>query len=82
DFRTVMKELEAFSPRLIKRHQILAANKIDLLGGDKSSLEKVRKMADREGLPFFAISALKEEGIRRLVNELAKTLEELQEKSK
>jgi len=81
DFRTVMKELEAFSPQLVKRNQILAANKIDLLGEDKSGLEKVKKMADREGLPFFAISALKEEGIRRLVNELARTLEGLQEKS-
>jgi len=82
DFKTVVKELEAFSPQLIKRQQILAANKIDLLGEDKSSLEKVKRMADREEIPFFAISALKEEGIRRLVNELAKTLEELEEKSK
>ncbi len=81
DFKTVMKELEAFSPQLVKRHQILAANKIDLLGEDKSGLEKVKRMADSEGLPFFAISALKEEGIRRLVNELARTLETLQEKS-
>jgi len=81
DFKTVIKELEAFSPQLVKRNQILAANKIDLLGEDKSGLEKVKKMADREGLPFFAISALKEEGIRRLVNELARTLEGLQEKS-
>jgi GTP-binding protein len=82
DFKTVVKELEAFSPQLIKRQQIMAANKIDLLGEDKSSLEKVKRMAAREEIPFFAISALKEEGIRRLVNELAKTLEELEEKSK
>ena len=81
DFKTVIKELEAFNPRLIKRHQILAANKIDLLGEDKSGLEKVKKMAAREGLPFFAISAIKEEGLRRLVNELARTLEGLQGKS-
>lgn len=81
DFKTVMKELEAFSPRLTQRQQILAANKIDLLGGDKRSLEKVKRIADREGFPFFAISALKEEGIRSLVNELAKTLEELERRS-
>ena len=81
DFKTVMKELEAFSPRLTQRRQILAANKIDLLGEDKNSLEKAKRMADREGIPFFAISALKEEGIKGLVNELAKTLEKLEEKS-
>ncbi|GAH19003.1 unnamed protein product, partial [marine sediment metagenome] len=72
DFRAVMKELEAFSPRLVKRHQILAANKIDLLGTKERGLSEVRKLARREGLPFFAISALKEEGLKKLVNSTSK----------
>jgi GTP-binding protein len=80
DFRAVMKELEAFSPRLVKRHQVLAANKIDLLGEKKGRLSEVRKLAHREGLPFFAISALKEEGLKTLVGALSKTLDLLREK--
>ncbi len=79
DFRAVMKELEAFSPRLVKRHQILAANKIDLLGMKERGLSEVRKLARREGLPFFAISALKEEGLKKLVNSTSKALDLLGE---
>jgi GTP-binding protein len=79
DFRAVMKELEAFSPRLAKRHQILAANKIDLLGTKERGLSEVRKLARKEGLPFFAISALKEEGLKKLVNSTSRALDLLGE---
>jgi len=78
DFKTVLKELEAFSPKLVKRHQIIAANKIDLLGENGKRLEEVRKFATERGLSFFAISALKEKGLKELVNEIAKTLELLE----
>ena len=81
DFKTVMKELEAFSPRLVKRHQILVANKIDLLKNGKDGLEEVKKLAREGGIPFFAISALKEKGLRELVNETAMNLEQFKEKS-
>lgn len=81
DFKTVLKEIEAFSPRLVERHQILAANKIDLLEEKKGGLEDLKKLARKEELPFFAISALKKEGLGKLVNELARTLDRLKEKS-
>lgn len=81
DYRTVMKELEAFSPRLVQRHQILVANKIDLLRGNKDGLREVEKLARDEGLPFFSVSALKENGLRKLVNEIAGTLDRVKEKS-
>lgn len=81
DFKTVLKEIEAFSPRLVERHQILAANKIDLLEETKEGLEDLKKLARKEGLPFFAISALKKEGLGKLVNELARTLDEIKERS-
>jgi GTP-binding protein len=74
DFRVVLKELEAFSPKLVKRHQIIAANKIDLLGHNGQRLEAVRKLAEEEGLPFFPISALKKKGLMELITEIAKTL--------
>lgn len=81
DYRTVMKELEAFSPRLVRRHQILVANKIDLLRGNKDGLREVEKLAQDERLPFFSISALKENGLRKLVNEIAGILDRVKEKS-
>lgn len=75
DYEAVLKELEAFHPRLVKKPQILAANKIDLLGEDKKRLNRVREMAKREGLPFFAISALKKKGLGQLVSEMKESLE-------
>ena len=80
DFRVIMKELEAFSPEVAARPQILAANKVDLLGDDKSRLVRLRRMASRKKIPVFAISALKAEGLKPLVEAVARTLGRLAEK--
>lgn len=77
DYSIVMKEIEAFNPGLAKRRQILAANKIDLLGRDKKRLEAVKKLAAAEGRPFFAVSALRGEGLGKLVAAMAKMLQDL-----
>jgi len=79
DFRVVMGELDSYSPELIKRPQILVANKIDLLTQDKKRLEAVKRLAARRKLPFFAISALKQKGLKELAGAMAKTLAALEE---
>jgi len=79
DFGTVMEELKAFNPGLAKRKQLIAVNKIDLLGDKKQAVNDMKKLARREGLPFFAISALKKKGVMELVNALSKTLNNLEE---
>ncbi len=71
DFKVIMKELEAFNPDLARRPQIIAANKTDLLGEDKSRLTAVRRLAARRKLPFVAISAVKSEGLSVLKGLLA-----------
>lgn len=80
DFKVIMKELEAFSPEVAARPQILAANKVDLLGADKSRLTRLRRLAARRGIPLFAISALKREGLKPLVEAVARTLAELEDR--
>ncbi|HOW85869.1 MAG TPA: GTPase ObgE [Candidatus Aminicenantes bacterium] len=77
DFKAVMKELEAFSPEVAARPQILVANKVDLLGGDRSRLVRLRRLAARRGIPLFAVSALKGEGLKPLVETAARQLAEL-----
>jgi GTP-binding protein len=77
DHRVILKELEAFSPEVAARPQVLAANKIDTLGADKSRLVRLRRMAARKKIPFFAISAIKGEGLKPLVAAIARTLERL-----
>lgn len=78
DYHVVMKELEAFKPGLARRAQILAANKVDLLGKDKSRLTGLKRLAARKKIPFFAISAIKGEGLRPLVGAMVKTLDRLE----
>ncbi len=74
DFRVIQKELEAFSPEVAARPQIIAANKVDLLGDDRSRLVRLHRMAARRKIPIFAISALKREGLKPLVEAVAKLL--------
>ncbi len=80
DFHTVMKEIEVFNSQIAKRYQIIAANKTDLLGKKKERLDEVRKLAKKKGLPFFAISALKGEGLQELIYAISETLNLLKEK--
>jgi GTP-binding protein len=74
DFRVVMDELAAFNAELAERPQVLVANKTDLLAGDQSRLEAVRRLAAEKHLPFFAVSAVKAEGLRPLVTVLARII--------
>jgi len=75
DFDVVNREIEAFNQTLAERPQIVVANKIDLLGGDKSRLAAVVKLAAKRGLPFFAVSALRGTGLKDLVSAIADLLE-------
>jgi GTP-binding protein len=77
DFEVVMKELEAFNPEVARRGQILVANKTDLLGRDKKRLAEVRRLAATKRIPFFAIAAVKGEGLARLIKAVADAVERL-----
>lgn len=76
DYFAVNKELAAFEPSLSERPQILVANKVDMLGDERSRLEKLRELAEKEGLPFYAVSALHEKGLKELVGALSQALDE------
>lgn len=80
DFKAVVNELEAFNPRLSKRKQILVANKIDLLDNKLERVEKIKSFAKRMKVPFFAVSALKGDGLKELVLAIGELLDHLDEK--
>jgi len=75
DYLVVLREMESFNPDLLRRKQIVVANKIDLLTGDQGRLEELRAFVARRGLPFLAISALKRTGLKALVAEIGRMLE-------
>lgn len=81
DYQTVIKELEAFNLQLVRRPQILVANKIDLIPPQDERLEEVRLVAQKEKLPFFAISAKEKRGVRELVYAMAELLGEEKERT-
>lgn len=75
DYAVVMKELEAYGSALAARPKIIVANKTDTLKGQRSRLERVRRLAAKEGAPFFAISALTGKGLKELAAGMAQALE-------
>jgi GTP-binding protein len=82
DYWTILKELEAFDSHLVERRQILVANKIDMLGEDEEKLDELKELAQKEGLPFFAVSAVKKTGLKELVSAMEKNLAALKQDEK
>lgn len=81
DINTINSELEAYNPELLKKPQIIAANKIDVLySEDEDPVEKLRQEFEPKGIKVYAISAVSGKGVKELlyaVNELLSTIEEI-----
>ena len=76
DYHTINAELAAYAAELAERPQIVVANKCDMPDTDVA-IEVLREEVERDGLPFYAISAVTGEGIDRLVSETARQVAEL-----
>ena len=76
DFLLINKELEKYSPNLIKRPMLIAANKMDITGADEK-LADFRKKA--EGYEVFPVSAATGQGLKELVYRAYELLEETEE---
>ncbi len=79
-FNIINKELENYSPNLVKKPQIVVANKIDALS-DKSLIENLEKYFTQKGYPFVAVSLITKEGVDKLINILRDKKREWIEKS-
>lgn len=78
DYHQINRELTSFDADLGGKPQILAANKIDIPEAAEA-LEKVRALADAEGLDFYPVSAVTREGVRHLVGAMKRGLERLED---
>ena len=76
DFETLNRELESYSADLFEKPQIVAPNKIDITES-REKLEEVKEYFESRGIPIFPISGATGEGLRELVRETGKRLEEL-----
>jgi len=76
DYETINRELEAYNIELATRPQIVLATKIDALD-EPERLERLRARAAEDGRAFYAISSVTNEGVRELVNAVARALDEI-----
>lgn len=76
DFETLNMELKSYSPELYEKPQIVAPNKVDITES-REKLEEIRGYFEKRGIPIFPISGATGEGLKELVRETGKRLEEL-----
>lgn len=76
DFYTIQKELKNYNEKLSKRKQIIVANKADIIQ-DNTLYEDVEKLAKKENMELFKISATTGQGIKELMAYVSKVLKEL-----
>src|SRR5438270_7442270 len=76
NYRKIRKELEAFSPALAQKREIVAPNKIDL-SVDDEALDKLRK--DLPGVELFPISGVRRSGVEKLLEVLWSILKEMKQ---
>ena len=73
DYITINKELENFDKSLIKKPQIIIANKMDM----PSSKENLKKFKEKVEKEVYEMSAINGEGINKIILTLADMLDEI-----
>ena len=76
-YRTVRREMELYNPILLEKPEIVVCNKMDLEG----ARENLATFTKAVSVLFFPISALRGEGVERLMEEVTARLEKIKEPS-
>ena len=78
DIRAINKELESYNPELLKKPQVIAANKIDVLyEGEDELIRQLQDEFEPLGITVYPISAVSGKGLRELLYAVKKLLDEL-----
>ena len=77
DFDKINSELQQYSPKLMKKPQIVAANKIDLISEDDPQYIKFREYVEEKGYKVYPMSAPINIGVREILAEAADQLQQL-----
>ncbi len=74
DIRIINEELAAYNPDLLKRPQVIAANKMDAMyeemdaqGNITDPVGRLRAAFEPQGIPVFPISAVSGQGVKELL---------------
>lgn len=74
NFRKINKELADYNSELMKRPQIIAANKMDIPEAEEN-LKAFREVYEKEGYEIFPISAATNKGLDELLTSVGKILQ-------
>ena len=79
DILIINKELENYSPELIKRPQVIAANKTDVFYGTEEDtvITLLKEEFEPKGIPVFPISAVSGRGVKELLYYVKQQLDQL-----
>lgn len=77
DFDKINRELEQYSPKLMKKPQIVAANKIDLISEDDPAYIEFKEYVENKGYKVFPMSAPISIGVKEILGEAATLLQKL-----
>lgn len=77
DFDKINRELEQYSPKLMKKPQIVAANKIDLISEDDPAYIEFKEYVESKGYKVFPMSAPISIGVKEILGEAAALLQKL-----
>lgn len=78
DIHAINQELESFNPELLKKPQVIAANKIDAIyEGNNEIIEKLKETFEPSGIKVFPISAVSRQGVRELMFYVKSLLDEM-----
>lgn len=70
DIKAINEELRAYNPELLKRPQVIAANKIDVIYTDdetENPVDVIKKAFEPEGIKVYPISAVTGQGLKELL---------------
>lgn len=78
DIHAINKELEVYNPALLKKPQVIAANKIDAIyDGENDSIARLKEEFEPEGMKVFPISAVSGKGLKELIYHVSTVLESM-----
>lgn len=81
DIRAINQELEKYNPEILKRPQVIAANKIDAMTPEdrETVTDLLSEEFGKEGIEVYPISAVTGEGVKELLWHVSRLLDELPE---